>query len=382
MKKLLLLILFILPLVACTDSPNDDFEGSAKYLKYTKDSRVTILGLVDGYPENIIIPAKIDDKMVTKIETSAFKNATIKSIEIPISVNSFGSSIFEGCDNLEKIALPGDASFDQIFKDSGVPDKLKTLAITEASDVIEKNLYTDLGNHIEHFIISTTVVEIKSDALKGLTNLKEVTIPGDFSYYDNLLSVGINNVDTVNILEGSKVISRYSFANSNLKTINIPDSVLIIERYAFSNTKKLESVNFLGNQTLESIQEGCFFGSGINEIVIPDSVKHLGMKMFMFSKINEITFGANVETLNKESFYKCLELETIILPENINNIGDNAFGECSNLKTITCLAKDLIIGEDIFLNVTLDNIYLASEYNTKLNSGLFGFESIITWNYK
>jgi hypothetical protein len=68
------------------------------------------------------------------------------------------------------------------------------------------------------------------------------------------------------------------------------------------------------NAVIETETNTLILGS-INT-VIPDSVTSLGNSVFAWSS-----------------------MESIIIPASVTQIGQNAFGQCTNLTSITCLAK-------------------------------------------
>ncbi len=66
------------------------------------------------------------------------------------------------------------------------------------------------------------------------------------------------------------------------------------------------------------------------EIVIPETingveVNAIGEEAFMFSSITSITIPGSVKTIGKDAFGGCDELESIILEEGIEHIGEMAF---------------------------------------------------------
>lgn len=66
--------------------------------------------------------------------------------------------------------------------------------------------------------------------------------------------------------------------------------------------------------------------SWLNSVVIPDSVKVIGARAFCECvNLKEVDFGHGVEVIKYAAFYFCPKLSSIVLPDSLTEIGDNAF---------------------------------------------------------
>ena len=86
---------------------------------------------------------------------------------------------------------------------------------------------------------------------------------------------------------------------------------------------------------LESIGEYCFYGCGLDEIVIPKSVKCIQSRAFESCKyLKRVTFaGDGLEVIEQYAFTKS-GLESFTAPSSLKKIGDIAFGKCSSLREV------------------------------------------------
>lgn len=80
-------------------------------------SEITITGYI-GASNDIVVPAKINGKPVTKIADNAFQSfSSLTSIHIPSTVKTIGHRAFDNCDGLTSITIPdsvttiGDSAF-------------------------------------------------------------------------------------------------------------------------------------------------------------------------------------------------------------------------------------------------------------------------------
>lgn len=124
---------------------------------------------------------------------------------------------------------------------------------------------------------------------------------------------GIKQIEKIIFEEGIDEIIESSCSNiPNLKEVYISSTVKKINNYAFYNCRSLEKVEISNNSMLEKIEGSVFYYTGLKEINLP-----LGL-----IKIGDLTFA---ET----------NLIEIYIPKSVEIIGNNTFGYCGKLKTIT-----------------------------------------------
>ena len=85
----------------------------------------------------------------------------------------------------------------------------------------------------------------------------------------------IRSLKNVVIPEGTERIGNKWFWGSRIESIEIPSSVKEIGEYAFCNCKNLKKIIFSENGQLEKISKWCFRSSGLEEVNFPHSVKEI-----------------------------------------------------------------------------------------------------------
>ena len=86
-------------------------------------------------------------------------------------------------------------------------------------------------------------------------------------------------------------------------------------------------------------------------LTISDSVTKIGTRSFSYSNhLKSVTFGNNVEEIGEDAF-SATGIDRIVIPESVKTIGKYAFQNSDEVGTVTFLAKewDLEIEEDAFL---------------------------------
>ena len=84
------------------------------------------------------------------------------------------------------------------------------------------------------------------------------------------------------IPEGTKKIDNYWFWGSGIESVSIPTSVREIGVDAFCMCKQLKRVELTSGSQLEKLGENCFCKSGIEALTLPGAVKEVGRGAFSY----------------------------------------------------------------------------------------------------
>lgn len=379
MKKLLIIMLFILPLFACGKSNGDtstEDKSQIAFFSYKKSSGgITIMGLKGDYPDDIIIPETINQTNVNRVESGCFNGTHVKSVRFPEGLQEIGKSIFKNCQTIEKIAIRSYFSLDDILFECQTPN-LKEIEFLDGSKKMLKGFYNNIPT-VEKLYFPNTIDEVEEDSLKGFTNVKEISIPGHLSYNKLFYLNGIN-AKTVNINDGSDQVCAYSFSQTSVEVVNIAASVLTIYRYAFATTPNLKTVNFLASSKLRSIQASAFAGSNISSIALPNCITHIGDGCFYDSKLTSLILPTSLTKINKGIIDKTNILE-LTIPSSVLEIVPEAFNKVE-LEKIIFTSSNIKMTEVIFKDCSkLEEIICQFPKTDRLGIGLWGYEDIITW---
>ena len=109
--------------------------------------------------------------------------------------------------------------------------------------------------------------------------------------------------------------------------------VKVIDNYALKGCKSIKSITL--SNGLEEIADCAFQNTSISEIVIPDTVKKIGINIFKDCKnLTKVTFPTGIETIPERTFYNCDNLTTVNIPDTVKTISAKAFYNCSYLNTV------------------------------------------------
>ncbi len=287
-------------------------------------------------------------------------------------LNTIEFATFANCSSLASLKLPAN---------------LKTIEAAaffynQISVIEVPNSLSTIGEYAFAF-------NIKGSASLTLTGTDETAILKEvYDHITYLVSEKTNyNYSITDITFGSASnishISKYAFAGTSITELNLPSIVdLHLESYAFAYPIKLESAMFPVNVTFDdgvlnganvlkefehnsSVYTFSAFGSTIN--YIPESLATI--------IISDGSVAIMDDAFNGYSF-----VEEIILPDSINHIGNNAFYGCNNLTSIN-LKNVVTIGDEAFYGCrNLENITFGNSVESIGNKAFCATKWIETYD--
>ena len=114
--------------------------------------------------------------------------------------------------------------------------------------------------------------------------------------------------------------------------VEIPDNVTKIGVQAFKKSKNCEIVVIPDSVT--EIEKEAFVSCPATEINIPTGVKAIRPFTFYMSAIKEIVIPEGVEEIADNAFGECYSLEKVVIPSTCKKIGEAAFKGCSALAEV------------------------------------------------
>ena len=146
----------------------------------------------------------------------------------------------------------------------------------------------------------------------------------------------------------------------------IPETIEEIGDSAFEGCWQLTTVDFASQDGLRKIGNYAFFHCpNIESIILPDSVTEIGACAFAGCGVRHAVLPASLRILRQEVFADDTQLDTVMLPEGIERIEENAFKACDSLHRVCYKgsANDWAVLSIGCGNDTLRNAECICEYN-------------------
>ena len=186
------------------------------------------------------------------------------------------------------------------------------------------NTYTD-KNGIEwtYEIQSDNTAEIVSNTFRQENSELDITIP-----------------ESVNSYKVTALSSFYGPAAS----VTVPASItkFAAKPFRFSSAEKIIIKN------ISTIPSEMFYSVYAKEVVLPPQVTEIADNAFEYGKITTISIPENCKKIGNYAFSNCENLKSVTVSSACTEIGDNAFKRCTALESLELKEGIEVIGEKAF----------------------------------
>ena len=291
------------------------------------------------YLTNIILPDSI-----TEIPKYAFYDCRkLQQIKLNNNITAIGNSAFTRCRELSQIIIPesvqsvGTNITNMCFN---LAEVVNLSPVTTNIPKSGESRYGAVFNYCTSLEDSKLTIE---DGMVWLDYNGEMWLVNDFQPEENLILPDDYHGKSYNI-EAMAYYCEY-----DIKSIVLGSNINIIEYAAFSQCSSLVTVQFPKN--LKVLENSVFMDCiNLKTIVLPDNIESL-MHMALSGS----------------------GLEEIIIPETVTYWEYGTFSYCSSLKRVTIKNASCTLDRgSYFSDCTLDNLYFDDEDVLELNAKWFG----------
>lgn len=184
------------------------------------------------------------------------------------------------------------------------------------------------------------------------------------------ISTTKSNLTSVSIGSNVEFIGSGAFYGTSIQKITIPASVkemgsdLDFGYGVFGGCSDLKQVTFKTTQ-LRHIPMGCFAGTAITSIAIPEGVVDVEAGAFGgCTKLTQVTLPTTLHFIGNSAFKNCEALTSITIPQGCHIIGDEAFMNAYVLAKVSLPSTLISIGLKAFNETKIHTNYLASSNTT------------------
>ena len=303
---------------------------------------------------------------------------------IPNNVTCINDFALKDFTKITSVAFEEDSKLTTIGNNAFMGDiALTSVEIPQNTTAIGEDIFKDckLLNNVYYNAIDCTGIDNNTVILNGVGNAGvNVVIGKDVTYLPSYFLAKTEDksdfkVVGVSFEEGSAcaTIGDYAFEGIDVTDLTIADSVIKIGDSAFKDCLALASVNFTSESKLETLGEKIFENCpSVTALRLPKYLNEIEDNTFDgLSKIlSSISVDSENETyhargnclVKTEGSILILGCKNSTIPNYVVRIANGAFKNCSGLKSIVIPESVKVIGDEAFYwCINVENIYIQGE---------------------
>lgn len=212
-----------------------------------------------------------------KIEDKAFLSNSISSLELPLTLQYIGKSVF--ADNL----------------------------------------------HLENIILNEGLVEIDDEAFYT-TKLHKIAFPSTLKYIGHKAFKNNYQLEDIIFNDGLLKMGNEAFMETHITSLSLPKTLEYIGERCFESSIYSKKLIIPG---IQIINKKAFYKAQIEYLKIEEGVKEIKENAFSYSTLKEVILPETMEIIGYDAFENCLELKDVYLNQGLKEIHVGAFHHCA-----------------------------------------------------
>jgi hypothetical protein len=371
--------------LAAYQIPSEDIKFS--YREYNGGIEITRYRSSDP---SVVIPTTLNNQPVISIAFEAFANTDITDVYIGNHIQEIGNFAFAYNRRLTKVWIedsvplsPGMFAYSPALNDVRLPTDAPGLpyaVFLNAGSLTSIELPTNitfLGSYalsntsLSEIQLPSTLIQIGAYALSDNPLLASITIPNSVSFVGEGVLANNEALTFVQLSTSMQTIPAYFLANArSLLSFDVPTHINTIGNFAFENARNLVTITL--HDGIRSIGKGAFRNNeSLEEVILPRLMTIIADYTFTNAfSLTSVTLPENLEQIGVASFQNNQSLYSIEFPSTLKQINTYAF-ENTPLATVVLPDELETLGEGVFANNRMLTTIIIPDKVTIIAAGLF-----------
>lgn len=302
----------------------------------------------------------------------------LTSLDLPSSLQNIGSYAFAGCNAIERIdanmAAPITASQSTF---NGID--FSNCYLYVPTGAYQSYWLANGWGSFEHIIDTLAPQKSKMVTLETAGTLKDKIGSNEKFCITHLKVSGPINTNDIQYLRemaGCYYDTYGSKYNASLHHLDLRDASYsadgpMIDVYGPNGYKYYMYIQAQGNAVRTTHLFFCL--DGLQTVILPDNEEEIGENMFeLCNNLKNIEIPSRVQTIHSDAFQGCSSLEALQLPYGITSLKDAVFADCSSLKEINIPSSVTTIYDWAFENCRSLTSITIPDNVTSIGKSAFG----------
>ncbi len=356
-----------------TSISNNAFSGCSRLASVNILDSVTTISEKAFYQCTNLSSVMIPNSVTSIGDDAFFQCSSLASVTIGDSVTSIGDGAFYKCSSLASVAIPNSVTRIGIYAFQSCT-ALQYVTIPNSVTSISETAFQQCSR-LNTIISSYININLPQNTFKDTPSTKKFYLYHNQtnSFYDGSY-VLTNNVYQLQVTKSPvKIYSKEEM----LQVATFKDFKTAGYEKFFTNLEgKYTLLNHAGKYTcygdaiipftFESAIPYYINKEDIVSLEVPEGVKVIGENAFMnCSQLKTVTLPSSLTDISDNAFYGCIALKNITIPTNVVNIAKNAFFGCILLETTNfSIATKSIADEAFYGNITMESLTIPTSVNS------------------
>ncbi|MBO4415410.1 MAG: leucine-rich repeat domain-containing protein, partial [Lachnospiraceae bacterium] len=269
--------------------------------------------------------------------------------------SNFNDEVFEGCVNLKRITLSGETyEIDNLIEVMGSRSEYPQVIRSIAKGVyhtmqIEDGVLNKYSINLKSVFLPEGITAIGKSCFFDKKGIVKITFPGSLREIKANAFLNCISLEEITFQSGDVILDDKAFRGcNNLKQVHLQGKTYLLE-----DETPIEMISRIRDQVL-----GDFYISGKTlirytgseeQIRIPKGVEIIGECCFFRNEqLKTVLCPDCLSEIREQAFEGCLTLQNIVLPETLRRVEREAFAECRKLLKCNLPASLEYIGEYAF----------------------------------